>query len=307
MAEAGRVRLRGSFGFEVTPDGDLLNDARNVERLRRLWLDPDLLVGNDLGPGDRGDFDHGAWHVSCHLLGAGGVRRSADGELQWLEVSHDGARDEYFASVTVKEGGRAVTHRLDSAPGREAIEGSALLGFVEGNSTGRISARGVQDAPAAFNLWRRQDFDRPAGSKEDGGKVWEHWCTTRDIRTGSRAGTSVLTAYVSLVAALGDRFPASVARGRTVYGHPRQLAAMVRAGFVGRASALWSGAPEALPARAATLLDEADPRAALEAAEILAWSNVPKYYMYRRRMGRWCGLSVIRKAIEGLDAGNGGR
>ena len=106
--------------------------------------------------------------------------------------------------------------------------GSRVVGFVEGTSKGRISARFTKDPPTLFNLWRRQDFDLPAGTPQDGGRVWEHWCTLRDIRPAHQIGTSALTAYVSLTAALGDHFVPTVARGRREYGHPVQLREMVR-------------------------------------------------------------------------------
>src|SRR5712691_12379428 len=88
---------RGAFQFETNDAGDLSNSATNVEILRRLWLHHTLVSGSDIGPGDRGDFDNGAWHVSCHLAGAGGVRRTKEGQIAWLEISHDRSRDEYFA------------------------------------------------------------------------------------------------------------------------------------------------------------------------------------------------------------------
>ena len=66
------VMGRGAFDFKVTPAGDLLNHSVNVATLRRLWLDQYLVSGEDLGPGDRGDFDRGAWHVACHLAGQAG-------------------------------------------------------------------------------------------------------------------------------------------------------------------------------------------------------------------------------------------
>src|SRR5262249_54511318 len=156
---------------------------------------------------DPGDFLYGAWHSSCHLAGAGGVRQANDGRLLWLEISHRPARDEYFASISWSCASGAQTVPIDSAEGLELLDGSELFGFVEGNSTGRTSARNVNDAPTMFNLWRRQDFDQPVTSASWGGKVWEHWCTLRDIRATSRLGTSVLSAYISLVAAMGDGFP----------------------------------------------------------------------------------------------------
>ena len=255
---------RGSLGFQITETGDLQNTATNVRLLRQLWADRTLITGDDLGPGDPGDFDYGAWHSSCHLLGAGGARRAADGRVLWLEVSHVRTRDEYFASVTVREAAGVRTVPLDSADGRVLLDGSTVLGFVEGNSTGRTSARQVFDPPDRFNLWRRQDFDQPVTSPLEGGKVWEHWCTLRDLRATNRLGLSVITAYVSLVAALGDQFPAAVARGRREYGHPQQLSRRrsrrVRRGC---AAAGWSATPTAIPAALEPLFLEAEPDQAL--------------------------------------------
>src|SRR6266404_4697316 len=161
--QSGEDRMeRGSREFEVTEIGDLLNIAANVEALRALWLDRDKIKGDDLGPGDPGDFDHGAWHVACHLSGACGVRERADGSLAWLQISHDERANQYFASVTVLEGCNTRTVPIDSAEGRMLLHGTRLLGFDEGTSKGRTSARFTKDPPTLFNLWRRQDFDRPA-------------------------------------------------------------------------------------------------------------------------------------------------
>ena len=212
---------RGSLQFQITPGGDLANSAVNVRLLLQLWADRSLVHGDDLGPGDPGDFDHGAWHSSCHLLGAGGARRASrrPGRLAGGVARRGPGR--VLRQRDRPRLGQARTVPLDSAEGRTLVEPSDLLGFVEGNSTGRTSARHVFDAPDRFNLWRRQDFDQPVTSELEGGKVWEHWCTLRDLRPSNRVGLSVLTAYVSLTAALGDQFAAAVARGRREYGHPR--------------------------------------------------------------------------------------
>ena len=286
---------RGTFQFEVTPGGDLVDSPSNVETLRRLWLDRTMIDGDDLGPGDDGDFDHGAWHSACHLAGAAGVRRASDGRILWLEVSHDRAKDEYYSSVTPAGGS---THRLDSADARALLNGSTLLGFVEGNSVGHISARGVNDPPTLFNLWKRQDFDKPVGSDEDGGKVWEHWCTVRDIRSTHAIGSSVLRAYVSLVAALGDRFVPTVARGRRDYGHPKQLCAMVKGGLTASSSATWDVKPHRIPDVAEKKLLEAAPGQEAAAAATLEWDATPRYYMFQRRIGHWSAADKVKHDLR---------
>jgi hypothetical protein len=289
---------RGAFDFLTTDKGDLRNCSENVEALRRLWLHHALVAGEDLGPGDRGDFDVGAWHVGCHLAAAAVVRRTAAKALVWLEVSHDAAADDYFASATVRDGDVVRTVRLDSAEGRSLLKNSTLEGFVEGNSTGRVSARQANDPPDRFNLWRRQDFDQPIESVEDGGKVWEHWCTLRDIRPSARIGTSVLSAYVSLVSAGGDRFVPTVARGRREYGHPVQLAALVHAGLTTATSATWDTTPIVLPRNVEPLLLEATPSAALDAASRLDWNGVLKYYMFARRIKNWSRTKEVHADLK---------
>jgi hypothetical protein len=289
---------RGSYEFEVAESGDLLNTAGNVEALRELWLDRNRITGDDLGPGDPGDFDHGAWHVACHLAGACGVRERADGSLAWLQISHDERARLYFASVTVVEGSNTRTMPIDSAEGRMLLRGSRLLGFVEGTSIGRTSARFTNDPPTLFNLWRRQDFDRPPGSPEDGGRVWEHWCTLRDIRPRHEIGTSVLTAFISLIAALGDRFIPTVARGRREYGHPVQLREMIRAGLTDAKSALWDGMPTAIPVNCEAVLEDADPATSLKAASSFDWSNGPRYYMFTRKIAGWSKASDVEHDLR---------
>jgi hypothetical protein len=289
---------RGTLQFLVTPSGDLQNHATNVRLLTQLWADRTLIHDEDLGPGDPGDFDHGAWHSSCHVLGAGGARRTTDGRTLWLEVSHMRSRDEYYATVTFRDSGKPRSVPLDSAEGRKLVETSTLLGFVEGNSTGRVSARNVFDAPDRFNLWRRQDFDQPVTSELEGGKVWEHWCTLRDLRPPNRLGLSAVTAYVSLVAALGDKFCATVARGRRDYGHPIQLCALVHAGFVGKDSATWQTTPEVIPSAVEPLFLDAEPESALTAVEKLDWARGPKYFMFARKIKSWSAAKQVKDDLK---------
>src|SRR5215471_13209797 len=120
---------RGTYKFEVMEDGrDLINNGANVDRLRKLWLDRDLIKGEDIGPGDPGDFDHVAWHVACHLAAACGVRERIDDSLAWLQISHNNQVDRYLASVTVLDGGNVRTLPIDSAEGRILLRQSRLLG-----------------------------------------------------------------------------------------------------------------------------------------------------------------------------------
>ena len=294
---------RGSYKFDVSDDGDLVDSAANIERLRQLWLDRRVISGDSLGPGDPGDFDNGAWHVGCHVAAACGVQQRADESLAWLQISHDDRTDRYFASVSVLEGRNARTVPVESAEGRILLRDSSLLGFVEGASTGRTSTPFANDPPTLFNLWRRQDFDQPPGSDEDGGRVWEHWCTLRDIRPTHAIGTSVLTAFVALTATLGDLFIPTVARGRKEYGHPEQLRAMIASGLVDRKSAVVNITPTAIPPYCEAVFEDADPATSLKAAASLDWSNGPRYYMFTRKIAGWNTAADVERSLSGQKEG----
>ena len=154
---------RGNYEFDVDEDGNLKNSAYNLELLRKLWLDRDNIDGDDIGPGDPGDFDNGAWHVACHLLGGGGVRKLASGKLAWLQVSHDRANDRYFASATVHENKTAQIVPLELGGGTCAacqLEASRL----RGRHFGRPGVRPLCVGPAL-----PVQFVAPAGFRSAGG------------------------------------------------------------------------------------------------------------------------------------------
>ena len=284
------MTVRGSSRFEYEPSsGRILNTPENVERLRALWLDRDFVSADDLGPGDPGDFDSGAWHVSCHLVAAGAVFRDATEGLVWIEISHKPDEDLYYPSATYHAGDTIVTTPLDTTEAKAILSHAELLGFVEGSSQGRISARGMVDSPHRFNSNPRQDYDAPIESNEEGGKVWEHWCTLRDLRPSNSIATSVLAAYVAVVAAVGDRFVAAVARGRHEYGHPKQLAVLVKSGFISEAASEWGTLPYEIARDVERLFYEATPQDSFRGAQSLVWDETGqlRYYMFRRKIDSW--------------------
>lgn len=180
------------------------------------------------------------------------------------------------------------------------MEQANLVGYVEGTSRGHISARNVQDPPDAFNFWPRQAFDSAVGSDDDGGTVWEHWCTTRDLRRSNPVGDSVLRAYLTLASTLGGEFVASVARGRRSYHHPVQLCALVTAGFIARTEALWDTTPCRIPRTAERLLQEARPTDSLKVVESMAWtpSGGRRYFMFSRRIRSWSDKSSVERDLN---------
>ena len=142
-----------------------------------------------------------------------------------------------------------------------------------------------------------------AGSGErgfdgDGGPVWEHWSTTRDIRSSSVIGTSVLEAYLTLVSCVGGRFVAAIARGRREHSHPRQLAALVESGLLTTAEATWDVMPDPIPGAAQNLLYEARPADALAASELLPFTTgTQRYFMFQRRIRRWSKVASVKRDL----------
>jgi len=86
------------------------------------------------------------------------------------------------------------------------IQGSTLLGYIEGTSEGRISAKGIEDPSERFNGYTRQIYDLSPGTSGRGGKIWEHWCTTRNLSPSLDISNSLLSAYITSCAIFGDFF-----------------------------------------------------------------------------------------------------
>lgn len=288
------MTLRGTYKFEVDGYGDILYSKNNVELLRKLWLDREVINSKELGPGDEEEFENGAWHIACHLVAACGVRRSNNGDLIWLEISYNPTAKLYEPTLTVRENGVINTFQIFSTQAQNYLNDSELLGFVEGTSEGRISAKGIKDSENSFAGNPRQKYDQSPGSIEEGGRVWEHWSTTRDVRVSSNIGSSVLNSYVALVAVCGDKFAPTVARGRIDYFHPEQLNAMIKAGFTSLASAQINIQPMIIPKDIDLLLQEAKPEVYFEAIEKLDWNKPIKYYMFKRRIDRWNKNIIIK-------------
>ncbi|HZW40402.1 MAG TPA: hypothetical protein VFF33_13975 [Ignavibacteriaceae bacterium] len=286
---------RGIYRFEVNEAGSVIYSQNNVELLRKLWLDRKIINFTELGPGDPGDFDYGAWHSACHLVAAGGVRKLIDGRLMWLEISYNYDLNVYYPTLTARFNNNILTIPLKSPEAKEYIYNSELLGFVEGTSEGRISARGILDNDRSFNNNPRQEYDQHPGDSKEGGKVWEHWCTTRDISETSKIGLSVLDSYLVLISACGEMFVSAVARGRTDYFHPQQLDALIKAGFISNTVSQHLIQPSLISDNCSLLLQEATPENSLIAIELLDWCSPLKYYMFKRSINNWNNRLALNK------------
>lgn len=289
---------RGTYQFELDNTGKLVNNEANLVRLFKLFRDS-AIIDNKWGPGRSGDFENGSWHILCHLAAGSGVYINGTDYL-WVSITYEADRDEYIATVSLKTGAAVRTIPLDSAEGVSLIATSKLLGFVEGSSQGHILARNIQDPPLAFNSWPRQSFDRDIENTGNGGTVWELWCPTRDIRRSCAVGSSVVSAYLSLVSTLGGKFVAAVARGRRGHDHPRQLCALVKAGFLSREEALWDTVPKPLTADAERLFKKANPELALQAVENLQWDAAGElyYYMFQRKIDSWSKAGDVKDDLR---------
>jgi len=290
------VPTRGTYRFDIDRNGAIVDSSTNLEKLRRLFRDGAIIDGN-WGPGNYGDFDNGSWHILCHLAGGSGVLSTASGRA-WCGIAHVPATDAYEATIMHSRQGRAASAPLGGGEGAALANGAQCLGFIEGSSAGHIAARGVNDAPDAFNGWPRQSFDKDVSSDEDGGTVWEHWATTRDIRSSSTIGMSVLQAYLTLASHLGGRFVAAVGRGRREHNHPKQLIALVKAGLLTADEATWNVMPAPIPRAAQDLLYEARPVDAFAASELLPFTPDRQiYFMFQRRIRRWSKAEDVKRDL----------
>lgn len=290
--------VRGTYQFEIQ-DGKLVNSVENLERMRNLFQDGSI-IKEHWGPGRTGDFDYGSWHCLCHLVAGSGVYKVGTGYL-WVAITHAKNVDKYLATVSYRDSNRIVkTYELISSEGRNILNQANLVGYIEGTSCGHISARNVQDLGDAFNGWKRQDYDKPVASDDIGGTVWEHYCTTRDLRPSNKVGDSVLRSYLTLVSTLGGKFVVAVLRGRRAHEHPLQLCALVKAGFILREEALWAIRPNEISKEAEDLLREARPDEALKAVAMLPWapSEEQRYYMYKRRIRSWSTKSDVESDLR---------
>jgi hypothetical protein len=295
--QGGNMPDRGTYGFELKLNGNLADNPANLERLRALFRDGSI-IGGSFGPGNQGDFDNGSWHILCHLAGGAGVL-SRDGARAWVGITHKGSPDEYEATVAYRDSGGLRKLPLASQAGQAFLQTSVVLGYIEGSSCGHILAREANDSVQIFNTWRRQDFDKRTGSSAPGGTVWEHWCTTRDLRPSNRPGDSLLRGYLVLVSALGGLFVAAVARGRRSHEHPRQLCALVKAGVHTTQQATRDTTPMPIPKDVQKKLYEARPAEYLTAAEKLQWppSRIPGYFMFARRISEWSPTAKVREDL----------
>lgn len=281
------MRLRGTYNFEVDDFGNILHSQNNVELLRKLWLDRDLIKANELGPGDNDEFKNGTWHIACHLVAASCVRKTSEGKLILLEISYDNTTQIYRPTLTIRENETIKSLDIKSEEAKNYIKNSKLLGFIEGTSEGKISAVNVNDPLNSFAGNPRQNYDQEPGSKKEGGKVWEHWSTTRDIRSTSVIGYSVIDSYVVLASVCGDKFVSTISRGRKDYFHPQQLKAMIKSGFVSYESSKLTIKPSLIPNDINLLFQEVKPHSSYQAVEKLDWTNTPKFYMFARSIDGW--------------------
>lgn len=282
----GRWGKSMNYSFQRDSQGRLIENDHNLHEMQRLFLDWDIIKDNG-GEGTRRG-DGGAWHGACHLVAAGILGVHKNSGLVWFEVGWDQRRECYEAQV-VLEGETGMRIKNITGHGKSWAEEVRIVAYVEGNSCGAISDKNAADLGNSEIDDRRQDYNRnPTDFERQGGKVWEHWCTTRDIRSSDALGKQVLRAYLTLLTIGGTEFAATVLRGRPYCGHPTQLKACIEAGLVSEEDASWPGIPEPIPTSAQLLFYHSDPFQSLAACRQLPLGeNSRNYFMFQRCLHQW--------------------
>jgi len=286
------MTFRKEYGFEIDAHGHLVYSPKNIELARRLFIDWEIIQG-DGGPGAVHD-GKGTWHVFCHLAAAAVIYRIPRGAM-WLGIIYNSMSKRCEPAFCVARGGQSEITHLDSSEGRELLAVAEWVGYVEGASRGHVLDRTANDPGDPDIDDRRQDYDQVAGSTADGGPVWEHWTTSRDIIGKNGYGSQVLSSFVAIVAAVGGRFAGTVARGRSdsEYGHLRHMCAMVRAGMIAPEDITWDVAPRPIPPDIESILLEATPAAfSTSAARLEATCEAGQYWMYQRKIDSFFTVSL---------------
>lgn len=90
-------------------------------------------------------------------------------------------------------------------------------------------------------------------------------------------------------------FVAIVARGRKSYGHPEQLAALAKAGFVSKEAIAANLSPHPIPSELEPILNKSSPGLSLDAAGRLDWTHKkPIYYMFGRRIAEFATPEIFK-------------
>lgn len=275
-----------TYSFQRNSQDRLAESEYNLQAIRRLFLDWDI-IQDDGGEGAaRGDG--GAWHGTCHLVAAGILGVQKNRRLAWFEVGWDKKQGRYEAQVVLED---ETGIRIENITGRGEswADEMQIVAYVEGNSCGSISNTAAVDPGNSDEIDRRQDYNRvPMDFESDGGKVWEHWCTTRDIKSSGGIGEQVLRAYLTLLAVGGTEFAATVLRGRPYCGHPAQLKACIEAGLVTKEDVSWPESPEPIPINAQLLFQYSDPFLSFAACRRLPLGNKGRqYFMFQRCLHLW--------------------
>lgn len=280
------MRTLMGYNFQRDAQGRLLETGKNLQEMQKLFLDWDIIEG-DGGEGTK-PGDGGAWHGVCHLVAAGAVGLQKSGDLVWFEVGWNQDKSQY-RTLAVRQDDQSFHIEDITGCGASWADRVRIVAYVEGNSCGAISHKEAKDRGNSDRDDRRQDYNRyPLDFESNGGKVWEHWCTTRDIKSVKGLGCQVLRAYLTLLAVAGAELAATALRGRPYCGHPKQLKACVKAGLATERDASWLGLPEPMPVNAQILFQYSDPLTSLAACQRLPTAKgKKKYFMFQRCIHLW--------------------